>query len=109
MQVTPFPRAATTTPGKMPIPQFRRPGTVAFRRSVVARHRLASGAAVLFARRTGAFMRAYHAKKPPPLLEAAAPVNLCPHCGKRSYSAAGVHPQCSQAQASKLSAPVKKK
>ena len=25
--------------------------------------------------------------------------NLCPVCGKRSYSAAGTHPQCAQRQA----------
>jgi hypothetical protein len=25
--------------------------------------------------------------------------NLCPVCGKRSYSAAGTHPQCAQTQA----------
>ncbi len=25
--------------------------------------------------------------------------NLCPVCGKRSYSAAGMHPQCAQLQA----------
>jgi hypothetical protein len=48
-------------------------------------------------------------KKPTPLLAAPVPGAICPHCGKRSYSAAGVHPQCSQSHASKKMAPVKKK
>lgn len=33
------------------------------------------------------------------LVMAGASHNLCPVCGKRSYSAAGTHPQCAQAQA----------
>jgi hypothetical protein len=49
------------------------------------------------------------AKKPAPLLAPPLPGAICPHCGKRSYSAAGVHPQCSQSHASKKLAPVKKK
>ena len=37
-------------------------------------------------------------KKPEPLYEtAAAPV--CPICGKKSYSPAGIHPQCAMQQA----------
>jgi hypothetical protein len=35
--------------------------------------------------------------KPPPLLESARP-NVCPVCGKSSYSAAGIHPQCAVKQ-----------
>lgn len=32
-------------------------------------------------------------------IAASASHNLCPVCGKRSYSAAGTHPQCAQRQA----------
>jgi hypothetical protein len=54
-------------------------------------------------------MRAYHAKKPAPLMEGTVAATLCPYCGKRAYSAAGVHPQCSQSHAAKQMAPTKKK
>ncbi len=37
-------------------------------------------------------------KKPVPVI-AEESNNLCPVCGKRSYSAAGTHPQCAQRQA----------
>ena len=37
-------------------------------------------------------------KKPVPVI-ADENYNLCPVCGKRSYSAAGMHPQCAQSQA----------
>jgi hypothetical protein len=37
-------------------------------------------------------------KKPPPLIPARVR-NLCPVCGKTSYSRAGIHPQCSVRQA----------
>jgi hypothetical protein len=37
-------------------------------------------------------------KKPVPVMAGAGP-RLCPVCGKRSYSAAGTHPQCAQRQA----------
>jgi hypothetical protein len=37
-------------------------------------------------------------KRPVPVL-AGASQKLCPVCGKRSYSAAGTHPQCAQRQA----------
>jgi hypothetical protein len=37
-------------------------------------------------------------KKPVPVM-ASAGQNLCPVCGKRSYSAAGTHPQCALRQA----------
>jgi hypothetical protein len=37
-------------------------------------------------------------KKPVPVM-AGAHQNLCPVCGKRSYSAAGTHPQCALRQA----------
>ncbi len=35
--------------------------------------------------------------KPKPLFEADRP-NICPVCGKSSYSAAGIHPQCAVKQ-----------
>jgi hypothetical protein len=54
-------------------------------------------------------MSAFHGKKPAPLLASAIGGALCPHCGKRSYSAAGVHPQCAQSFASKQMAVAKKK
>jgi hypothetical protein len=38
-------------------------------------------------------------KKPVPVTAARASEKLCPVCGKRSYSAAGTHPQCAQRQA----------
>jgi hypothetical protein len=37
-------------------------------------------------------------KKPVPIM-AGTGHNMCPVCGKRSYSAAGTHPQCAQNQA----------
>jgi hypothetical protein len=40
-------------------------------------------------------------KKPVPVM-ADAGQKLCPVCGKRSYSAAGTHPQCAQIQAEAL-------
>ena len=37
-------------------------------------------------------------KKPTPIL-GAAKEKICPICGKRSYSSAGIHPQCAVQQA----------
>ncbi|WP_254511731.1 hypothetical protein [Anatilimnocola floriformis] len=37
-------------------------------------------------------------KKPTPVFRALIP-NLCPVCGKASYSKSGEHPQCSQQRA----------
>jgi hypothetical protein len=37
--------------------------------------------------------------KPEPLYPTRTLGTICPICGKKSYSAAGVHPQCSVAQA----------
>jgi hypothetical protein len=37
-------------------------------------------------------------KKPTPVFRALIP-NLCPVCGKASYSRSGEHPQCSQQRA----------
>jgi hypothetical protein len=37
--------------------------------------------------------------KPEPLMEAPVLGKICPICGKRSYSAAGIHPQCAVKQA----------
>ena len=41
-------------------------------------------------------------KKPLPLFTAGAP-KICPICGKGSYSAAGIHPQCAIVQADRAS------
>jgi hypothetical protein len=54
-------------------------------------------------------MGASNGKKPTPLLTPIVAGVICPHCGKRSYSAAGVHPQCSQTFASNKLSPAKKK
>lgn len=35
-------------------------------------------------------------KKPKPPIISAPPRKVCPICGKPSYSAVGVHPQCAQ-------------
>ena len=37
-------------------------------------------------------------KKPEPIIPGRQP-NICPVCGKASYSAAGIHPQCAAKQA----------
>ena len=37
--------------------------------------------------------------KPEPLLVAPSLGTVCPICGKKSYSAAGIHPQCAMQQA----------
>ena len=37
-------------------------------------------------------------KKPEPIFPSRKP-NICPVCGKSSYSAAGIHPQCAEKQA----------
>jgi hypothetical protein len=37
--------------------------------------------------------------KPEPLFQVPSLGTVCPVCGKKSYSAAGVHPQCSMQQA----------
>jgi hypothetical protein len=40
-----------------------------------------------------------NSKKPEPLLVQELSGQLCPICGKRSYSPAGIHPQCAVKQA----------
>jgi hypothetical protein len=40
-----------------------------------------------------------NSKKPEPLFVQELPGQLCPICGKRSYSLAGIHPQCAVKQA----------
>jgi hypothetical protein len=40
-----------------------------------------------------------NSKKPEPLLVQELPGQPCPICGKRSYSLAGIHPQCAVQQA----------
>jgi hypothetical protein len=40
-----------------------------------------------------------NSKKPEPLFEQQLAGQLCPICGKRSYSLAGIHPQCAVRQA----------
>ncbi|MDZ4658857.1 MAG: hypothetical protein SH868_14875 [Bythopirellula sp.] len=37
--------------------------------------------------------------KPAPLFESPTHGTVCPVCGKKSYSAAGIHPQCAVQQA----------
>lgn len=37
--------------------------------------------------------------KPDPLYPTRSLGNICPICGKRAYSAGGIHPQCAVAQA----------
>jgi hypothetical protein len=44
-------------------------------------------------------MNNHNNRKPEPLLYQAPAGRTCPVCGKRSYSATGIHPQCAMQQA----------